>query len=241
MQWCPPFFFFSSRRRHTRSFGDWSSDVCSSDLPPHATRAHAPRRGARPVPPRVQRPLRRHARADPAGAARPAPRADEPRCRDRRARRRLGALARGAAGPLGPGRAHGGALRPPHRAGGCSGRRARARGDRLMLHARNGRTDSLEVTGRVVAPAQGIDEGLGCGIVGGVIAAIAPAEASPLVVAPAFVDPHVHLRTPGREDEETIASGTAAAAAGGYCAVVAMPNTDPVVDSSAVLEALAGR
>src|SRR5919199_780426 len=59
-----------------------------------------------------------------------------------------------------------------------------------------------------------------------------------LVLAPAFVDPHVHLRTPGREDEETLASGTAAAAAGGYCAVLAMPNTDPVVDSAAVLGSL---
>src|SRR5262249_56204906 len=59
-----------------------------------------------------------------------------------------------------------------------------------------------------------------------------------LVLAPAFVDPHVHLRVPGREDEETIASGTAAAAAGGYCAILAMPNTDPVVDSAAVLGAL---
>ena len=59
-----------------------------------------------------------------------------------------------------------------------------------------------------------------------------------LVLAPAFVDPHVHLRTPGREDEETIASGTAAAAAGGYCAILAMPNTDPVVDSAAVLSSL---
>ena len=59
-----------------------------------------------------------------------------------------------------------------------------------------------------------------------------------LVLAPAFVDPHVHLRTPGREDEETIASGTAAAAAGGYCAILAMPNTDPVVDSAAVLGSL---
>ena len=58
------------------------------------------------------------------------------------------------------------------------------------------------------------------------------------MLAPAFVDPHVHLRTPGREDEETIASGTAAAAAGGYCAILAMPNTDPVVDSAAVLGAL---
>jgi dihydroorotase len=60
-----------------------------------------------------------------------------------------------------------------------------------------------------------------------------------LVLAPAFVDPHVHLRTPGREDEETIASGTAAAAAGGYCAILAMPNTEPVVDTAAVLGSLA--
>ncbi len=64
-------------------------------------------------------------------------------------------------------------------------------------------------------------------------------EAEGLTLAPAFVDPHVHLRTPGREDEETIASGTQAAAAGGYCAILAMPNTDPVVDSAAVLGSLA--
>ena len=72
------------------------------------------------------------------------------------------------------------------------------------------------------------------------ITAIEPAvePARGLVLAPAFVDPHVHLRVPGREDEETIATGTAAAAAGGYCAILAMPNTDPVVDSAAVLGAL---
>ena len=56
-----------------------------------------------------------------------------------------------------------------------------------------------------------------------------------------FVDPHVHLRTPGREDEEDIASGTRAAAAGGYCALLAMANTDPVVDSAAVLGSLLER
>ena len=72
----------------------------------------------------------------------------------------------------------------------------------------------------------------------GVIARIEPSAATSRVVAPAFVDPHVHLRTPGREDEETIASGTAAAAAGGYCAIVAMPNTDPVVDSAPILRGL---
>ena len=55
---------------------------------------------------------------------------------------------------------------------------------------------------------------------------------------PAFVDPHVHLRTPGQEYKEDIATGTAAAAAGGFCAVVAMPNTAPPVDCAAVLGSL---
>ena len=55
---------------------------------------------------------------------------------------------------------------------------------------------------------------------------------------PGFVDPHVPLRTPGREDEEDVESGTRAAAAGGFCAILAMPNTDPVVDSASVLSAL---
>ena len=55
---------------------------------------------------------------------------------------------------------------------------------------------------------------------------------------PAFVDPHVHLRTPGREHKEDIDSGTRAAAAGGFCAILAMPNTDPVVDSAPVLRSL---
>ncbi len=55
---------------------------------------------------------------------------------------------------------------------------------------------------------------------------------------PAFVDPHVHLRVPGQEHKEDIETGTRAAAAGGYCAVVAMPNTDPIVDSAPVLRSL---
>ena len=107
-----------------------------------------------------------------------------------------------------------------------------------MLVVRNGRDDSLTLEGRVVAPAQGIDEHLRITVTDGVISAIEPVAASPLVIAPAFVDPHVHLRTPGREDEETIRSGTEAAAAGGYCAILAMPNTEPVVDSASVLGAL---
>ena len=89
-------------------------------------------------------------------------------------------------------------------------------------------------------PARGLD---GPGVVtveDGVVTEVEQVATAPagLVLAPAFVDPHVHLRTPGREDEETIASGTAAAAAGGYCAIVAMPNTDPVVDTASVLHAL---
>jgi len=55
---------------------------------------------------------------------------------------------------------------------------------------------------------------------------------------PGFVDPHVHLRTPGQEYKENLETGTAAAAAGGFCAVIAMPNTDPVVDDAAILRSL---
>ena len=100
---------------------------------------------------------------------------------------------------------------------------------------------------RVLDPAEGIDAILDVRIDDGVIAEVAESvdgnehrviDAAGLVLAPAFVDPHVHLRTPGREDEETIASGTAAAAAGGYCAILGMPNTDPVIDSAATLGAL---
>jgi len=59
-------------------------------------------------------------------------------------------------------------------------------------------------------------------------------DARGLVVAPGFIDLHVHLREPGREDAETIATGTAAAARGGFTAVACMPNTQPVNDSEAV-------
>jgi dihydroorotase len=100
---------------------------------------------------------------------------------------------------------------------------------------------------RVVDPVTGVDATLDVRIDEGMIAALGTCldtnshrviEADGLLLAPAFVDPHVHLRTPGREDEESIASGTAAAAAGGYCAILAMPNTDPVVDSAATLGSL---
>ena len=56
------------------------------------------------------------------------------------------------------------------------------------------------------------------------------------VVLPGFVDLHTHLREPGREDAETVDSGSAAAALGGYTAVFAMANTDPVADNAVVVE-----
>jgi dihydroorotase len=110
-----------------------------------------------------------------------------------------------------------------------------------MLACRNGRADSLVLEGRVVDPGEKLDEALRVTIEDGVITRIEPGSPGGLVLAPAFVDPHVHLRTPGREDEETIATGSAAAAAGGYCTILAMPNTDPVVDTASVLGSLVER
>ena len=104
---------------------------------------------------------------------------------------------------------------------------------------------------RVVEPRTGHDRVTDLLVRDGVIAAIGDALDEPpdaelvdgegLHAFPAFVDPHVHLRTPGREDEEDIDSGTRAAAAGGFCAILAQPNTDPVVDSAPVLRSLRER
>lgn len=99
--------------------------------------------------------------------------------------------------------------------------------------------------GRLVDPASGTDAVQDVLLEGGIVKEIgtvpAPAgaevvDAGGCVVAPGLVDLHAHLREPGREDEETVASGAAAAAAGGYTALLAMPNTDPVADSVAVVE-----
>jgi dihydroorotase len=104
---------------------------------------------------------------------------------------------------------------------------------------------------RVLDPRAGIDRVADLLVRGGEVAEIgerlgAPddaevVEAEGLHAVPAFVDPHVHLRTPGREDEEDLDSGTRAAAAGGYCAILAMPNTDPAVDTAPVLLSLRER
>jgi dihydroorotase len=117
-----------------------------------------------------------------------------------------------------------------------------------MLFGKQGSDDLVIRGARVLDQGEGVDAVLDVRVDGGTIAQLGTkletnahrvVDGQGHVLAPAFVDPHVHLRTPGREDEETIASGTAAAAAGGYCAILAMPNTDPVVDSAAVLGSLA--
>jgi dihydroorotase len=97
--------------------------------------------------------------------------------------------------------------------------------------------------GRVVDPSQKLNKVLDIGIDEGRVAEIAPRirkkgrkeiDARGLTVLPGFIDMHVHLREPGREDAETIESGTNAAARGGFTAVACMPNTQPVNDSEAV-------
>jgi dihydroorotase len=105
---------------------------------------------------------------------------------------------------------------------------------------------------RALCPRSGIDEQRDVVVRNGEIAELAaPGEATAeglevieaegLLALPAFFDPHVHLRVPGREDEEDLETGTRAAAAGGYCGVLAMANTDPVVDSAPDVRALRER
>ena len=108
-----------------------------------------------------------------------------------------------------------------------------------MKHA----TQSLLIRGgRVIDPLARIDAVMDVLLRDGQVAEIAPPnkiragaeekiEAQGLIVAPGFIDLHVHLREPGQGYKETIASGTAAAAVGGFTSVCCMPNTTPVLDS----------
>jgi dihydroorotase len=99
--------------------------------------------------------------------------------------------------------------------------------------------------GRVVDPSQRMDDAGDLLIVDGEVEAVGgriegPEEAEVIdvagcIVSPGFIDVHCHLREPGREDVETIATGARAAAAGGFTAVCAMPNTDPVTDNQAAV------
>ncbi|MGE5850691.1 MAG: dihydroorotase [Candidatus Methylomirabilota bacterium] len=108
--------------------------------------------------------------------------------------------------------------------------------------------------GRVIDPANTVDDVLDVLIEDGQIAAVGPKhsarDAAPpdrvldargKVVCPGFVDLHVHLREPGREDKETIATGTRAAARGGFTSVCCMPNTQPVNDNQSVTEFILDR
>lgn len=104
--------------------------------------------------------------------------------------------------------------------------------------------------GRVIDPTSGHDGQSDILIENGRISAISAniedskakvLDCTGLIVCPGFIDMHVHLREPGREDEETIESGAKAAAAGGVTAVAAMPNTNPVADNSSVIEFIVAR
>ena len=104
--------------------------------------------------------------------------------------------------------------------------------------------------GRLVDPAAGRDGRFDVLLEDGVVAEVADRieardarvfDVSSLCVFPGFIDLHAHLREPGREYAETIATGLAAAAAGGFTAVCAMPNTSPVNDSREVCEFIRGR
>ncbi len=108
----------------------------------------------------------------------------------------------------------------------------------------------LLLGGRVVDPAAGLDQTADVLVAGGQVAAVGTGldrggaevvDCDGLVVCPGFVDLHVHLREPGREDAETIESGSRAAALGGFTAVCPMPNTDPVADNAGVVEMVAAR
>jgi dihydroorotase len=98
--------------------------------------------------------------------------------------------------------------------------------------------------GRVVDPAQGIDALRDVLIGNGVVTAIGEhlsaadariVDATGAIVAPGFIDMHVHLREPGQTRKETIATGSAAAVAGGFTAVACMPNTEPALDSPTIV------
>lgn len=99
--------------------------------------------------------------------------------------------------------------------------------------------------GRVLDPSQGVDQVTDLWVRGERILGVGPQpgiqadqvlDATGKIVCPGLIDMHVHLREPGREEDETIATGTAAALAGGVTSVACMPNTEPALDSQAAAE-----
>jgi dihydroorotase len=125
-----------------------------------------------------------------------------------------------------------------------------ARGDAYLHRRAVHPADLLIRAAHVLDPRTGLDEPHDILIRTGHIAELGPPgslpepdsgeaiDATGKHAFPAFVDPHVHLRTPGQEYKEDMDSGTAAAAAGGFCAVIAMPNTQPTIDDGSVLRSL---
>jgi len=103
---------------------------------------------------------------------------------------------------------------------------------------------TLITGGRVICPDQGTDRRLNLLLADGRVRELTESEpaadeainASGLIVSPGLIDMHVHLREPGKGREETIASGSAAAVAGGFTSVACMPNTEPAVDNVASAE-----
>ena len=104
------------------------------------------------------------------------------------------------------------------------------------------KTNYILKNGRVIDPSRSIDRKMDIGVSDGKIVSpskIRGAKAIDLggfVVAPGFIDMHVHLRQPGRSDKESIKTGTMAAAAGGFTSIVAMPNTTPPSDNPGTIE-----
>src|SRR5262245_22481826 len=105
---------------------------------------------------------------------------------------------------------------------------------------------TLRITnGRVIDPAQDLDQVAELWVEGDRVIGVGPQagraadrtlDAAGKIVCPGLIDMHVHLREPGREEDETIATGTAAALAGGVTSVACMPNTEPALDSQAAAE-----
>ena len=117
---------------------------------------------------------------------------------------------------------------------------------RVRLPQRPGDPANVVIRGaRILDPAAGIDrEGdlvIRAGVIGGDPEGLEVVDGTGLTVIPGIVDVHVHLRTPGKEHAEDIATGTASAAAGGVVTVLAMPNTQPPTDSPSILGSLLER
>src|SRR5690606_9110725 len=202
---------------------------------PRRRRAHGPAHTARAPGPaaaavagRVRGPLpapRAPPRGRRAARLRDAPGPNQPRRRgEQRARRRTAQPRRAPGRQRGAGE-DGRALRAP----GGQAMRLALRGGRLLDGAGDRGVHGLYVR-------DGVIEGLDLG--GEVDLDV---DAAGRVVTPAFLDLHAHLRDPGQEVKEDLASGLAAAAAGGYGTVVSMANTDPVVDDPGIVADLVAR